>query len=629
VTLPLRVPGLLAGAAAAASAVALLDPQRPLLAVLGAALAGAAVLTAPRPRPTRLCFAAALGVAWALAAFVSPEFRSDSGAYFAHLRSPVFDRDLSYDNEWTHWGYPPPFRTPTGLARNMHSVGPAVLWSPFYLLAHLYVWLDLAPGTGLYPRDGFSLPYVRACALGTVAVALAGAWLLVRTLTRDHGPALAALAVGGVVLLSPILYYVFVVPSMAHGLCFGVAAALVWAWDRARHSPSRNAWILLGALCGLLTLIRWQAPVYALLVAPLAAHQLHRRTVRPAWLLGGAAAGLLAFTPQLLAWRVLYGTFLTFPQGEAYVDWRRSPHVLDTLLSADHGLFSWTPAMALGVFGLAVGLRRERLFHAGALLVFAATAWVNGGVSDWSGSDAYGARRFDLVVPLLAPGMAIVGGGLAAAAARAPLLVPAAAVLLMGLWNVGLVILFRQGRYSEMAPLERLAGDQGRLVRRGAEGLLGALAGARGRALAYKYFSSEYFYTGFNTSGTIDLWAADDRYLLRGWGNRSRRTLEPSYRWALPPEACVRLPLSQPFDIPITIAAWSPEPVQPQVMTVEANGRFVGSAHLGTEWTDVRVTVPARDLVPGENTLCLRFSNATRPERGPSVAACVSRIQLP
>jgi hypothetical protein len=418
------------------------------------------------------------------------------------------------------------------------------------------------------------------------------------------------------------------VPSMAHGLCFGVAAALLWAWDRARREPSRGAWIAIGALFGLLTLIRWQSAVYALLILPLAALGLRRRTVRLSWLAAAAGAALLAFTPQLLVWRVLYGAFVTNPQGEGYVDWR-SPHFADTLVSADHGLFAWTPALALGVLGLILGLRRDPLFHAGALAVFVATTWVNGGVSDWAGSDAYGARRFDLVIPLLAPGLALVCGGLAAAVARAPLLAPAAVILLAGLWNVGLVTHFRHGRYSEMAPLERLAADQGRLVRRGAERLLGAVAGARGRAWAYRYFSAEYFYTGFNTNGTIDLWAADDRYLVRGWGNRSRRTLEPSYRWALPPEACVRLPLSQPFDIPITIAAWSPEPVQPQVMTVEANGRFVGSAHLGTEWTDVRVTVPARDLVPGENTLCLRFSNATRPERGPSVAACVSRIQLP
>lgn len=591
-------------------------------------LVAATWIAASRPRPEWLGFACALALAWTIAGLSAPEFRSDSGAYFSHLRSAAFDHDLDYDDEWRHWGYPPPFRTPTGRARNMHSVGPAVLWSPFFLAAHVYVAADLAPGRGLYAADGYSLPYVRACALGTVAVALAGAWLLARTLARTRGTAVAVLGVAASVLLSPILYYVFVVPSMAHGPCYGVAAALLWAWDRARRAPSRGAWMVLGGLFGLLCLVRWQAAVYGLLLAPLAVEGLVRRTVRVSWLVAAAGCALLAFTPQLVVWRALYGTFLTLPQGEAYLDWR-SPHLWDTLISADHGLFSWTPAMAVGLAGLLVGLRRDPVFAGGALAVFAATTWVNGGVSDWAGSDAFGARRFDLVVPLLAPGLADAAAGLAAVASRRPLVLPVSAAVLLALWNAGLVAHFRRGLYPETAPLDRLAGDQGRLVRRTAERVLGAVAGARGRALAYRFFSGEYFYTGFNTSGTIDLWAADERYLLRGWGHRSRRTLDPSFRWALPPESCVRLPLSQPFDVPITISAWSPEPVQPQVMTVEANGVWVGAANLGTEWTDVRVTVPARVLVSGENALCLRFSNATHPEKGPSVAACVSRIQLP
>src|SRR6185436_2179427 len=122
-----------------------LDPQRPLALVAALAAGSAAWLASPRPRPRWLRFACALAIAWTIAAACAPEFRSDSGAYFAHLRSAPFDHDLDYDDEWQHWGYPPPFRTPTGRARNMHSVGPAILWSPFFLLAHLYVAADAAP----------------------------------------------------------------------------------------------------------------------------------------------------------------------------------------------------------------------------------------------------------------------------------------------------------------------------------------------------------------------------------------------------------------------------------------------------------------------------------------------------
>ena len=63
------------------------------------------------------------------------DLRADSVSSFAWLRSAYFDRDLDFANEWAHWGLLEPPRTETGLRRNVHSVGPALLWSPFYAAA--------------------------------------------------------------------------------------------------------------------------------------------------------------------------------------------------------------------------------------------------------------------------------------------------------------------------------------------------------------------------------------------------------------------------------------------------------------------------------------------------------------
>jgi hypothetical protein len=40
---------------------------------------------------------------------------------------------------WNTWGYMEMPVTATGHRFNQHTVGPALLWSPFFLLAHLYV----------------------------------------------------------------------------------------------------------------------------------------------------------------------------------------------------------------------------------------------------------------------------------------------------------------------------------------------------------------------------------------------------------------------------------------------------------------------------------------------------------
>jgi hypothetical protein len=554
---------------------------------------------------------------------LEPEFRADSVSYFVWLRSAYFDHDLDFANEWAHWGLPELPRTPTGLRRNVHPVGPALLWSPFYVGADLYV---AARRTS--PRDGYSLPYRRAAALGTLLAALVGAWLLARMLAPRVGPRTAVLAVTATVLGSPIVYYALVVPTMAHGPTFGAAAAFLWAWDRARRHPSLASWCVLGALLGLATLMRWQAATLALLIPPLAMGGPGGRRGRPSWVLAGAAAGLVVFSPQILAWRALYGRFLTIPQGEGFMDWS-SPHLLDVLVSADHGLLAWTPLMLLGLVGLLLGLREDAPLFGGALAVFLATAWVNGGAYDWAAGDAFGARRFDLVMPLLALGLAVFARSAAAVLRRRPMLGPAALLLLLVAWNLGFVALFQGGGYAGAAPLERLASDQARLLRERLQEVAGAVAGPRGRAFVYKALSAEYLYTRFNPGGTLSLGSIDDRELRGAWSSRRRKPGEPAFRWALAPESCVRVPLEAPFDLRVAITARAPQQVQPQVMTLASNGHAVASAHVGREWGESAFVVPAAALVPGENWLCLRFSREWPEEEGLRAAAAVSTIQLP
>jgi hypothetical protein len=617
-----RVAAVLLGSGLILAALAVLDPRWRLGAALGPLLvAGAAV-----PRRWRRAVtgpALILAFAFGAAAVVEPEFRADSVSYYAYLRSAVFDRDLDFANEWAHWGYPEPLRTPTGLRRNVQAIGPALLWSPFFVTAHAYVRLGRVLGSDRYEGDGYALPYRRSAALGTLVAMVAGASLLASALARGGGRTAAVLAVTTAVLASPVLYYAWVVPSMAHGAAFGACAAVVWAWDRARRVPSLTAWTALGALVGIAALMRWQAAVYVLMILALAAAGIRRGVVRWYWLGASAAAALAAFTPQLLVWKALYGRFLLVPQGAGFLDWT-SPHLLDALVSADHGFFSWTPVMLLGIAGLVTGLRRAPLLHGGALAVFLAAAWVNGGVADWAASDAFGARRFDLVVPLAAVGLLSLVGDATALVIRAPLAAPAAGLALLTAWNLGLVASFRHGRYPESAPLERVARDQAVSLRRACQAVLGTVAGARGRALAYKFFSAEYAYSG-NPSGAINLAEAGERWLLEGWGTRGQREGGPSYRWALYPRACVRIPLEEPFDMAVTVTLRAPRQAAGQVATLAVNGTAIGSAALDPGWKDVALLVPAQTLLPGENTLCLAFSTAAPGD----VAAAVSRIQLP
>jgi hypothetical protein len=498
------------------------------------------------------------------------------------------------------------------------------------LAAHLYVYLDHLYGRDFYALDGYSIPYRRSTSLGTVTIVVLGCFLLASTIARKRGPAIAALAVLGSLFASPVLYYTFYVPAMSHGVAFGLAASLLWAWERARREPSWSHWTLLGGLLGLLAACRWQAAVYGILVAFLAAEALARKRIRLTWLVSSAAAAVVAFTPQIVAWQVFFGRALLLPQGRGFLDFS-SAHWLDTLISADHGFFNWTPLMFVGFLGLILGIRDSPMLHGGGLLVLGLTSWVNGSVPafDWAAGDAFGARRYCEVVPLIAVGLAHLLELSSRALGRRPLLAPAAGIAALVLWNLGFVSHFRARKYPDAAPLERLARDQARLLQDSVENALGTVAGSGGRALAYKVFSAEYYYAGLNPSGTILLRFADERSLLRGWHTGSRRTARRSYRRALFPEACILVPLDSLFPLRVSVTARAPDGLVDQSIALAVNDRLVGSNLLGVDWQETPFLVPKENLIPGENALCLRFTRAVNEPGEPPVAALVEKIQLP
>jgi hypothetical protein len=102
---------------------------------------------------------------------INPSIRGDGNGYYAYVRSVVIDHDLCFENEYRR-GDPAFVRSsfssdgrlnldlqlPNGYVRNQWAVGPAVLWGPFFLVAHALVGLLNLLGAAI-PADGYSAPY--------------------------------------------------------------------------------------------------------------------------------------------------------------------------------------------------------------------------------------------------------------------------------------------------------------------------------------------------------------------------------------------------------------------------------------------------------------------------------------
>lgn len=384
---------------------------------------------------------------------------ADEIEYFAYLHSAVFDRDLDFENEYTHFyaqdpaglaGFKATFldrrEVLTGRPINFTPLGTALLWAPFYLLAHAGVVVARTLGASV-AADGFSPPYVMAVCYASWAYGMVALLLLHRALVRFGGFAEPApsWATAAVLWGTPLLYYVTLGPGFSHAVSLLVITLLVWLTLRFRGDELTFARAAaLGATGGLAALVREQDGLFLVVPALVVALDGWRERRVPAAVtrlvtMGVAAA--VVFVPQLLAYRAINGRF-----GPSHLVARKmsfaGPHVLSVLFDPGHGLFVWAPLLFLAAGGLvfaAVHARRGDPVPLALALGLLLQIWINGSVESWTQAGAFGSRRFVGATPLLAWGLTAL---LAAVLPRASRRAVAVGLLAFAWWNVSLMVQF-------------------------------------------------------------------------------------------------------------------------------------------------------------------------------------------
>ncbi len=364
---------------------------------------------------------AAFAVA-AIALTFKPVVEGDGIGYFSYLHSVWVDHDLNLADEYraafdahvTVNAEHLTTRTATGLLADFFPAGPALLASPFYLLA-----LAFHPDG----RPLFGPPFTIAFALASLFYGLLALALSYRVARAVGASGRAAvLGTAGVALATPFPYYLLLAPSYSHTFSAFAVGLFVLVWLQGSFRSSALGWFGLGVLGGLMGAVRFQdGPI-----AALAAFDARSSRWRALWFLPGLVLG---FLPQLVVDRVIFGSWL--PQRPAGQDLALLPgHYLDVLVSSYHGLFVWSPILLAAVLGAAFcGERRWRIAFGFAFLL---EVVLNGAAPDWWGGYAFGARRFLDLTPFFAAGLAL-------AAQRVGPRVAALGVSVLALWNALLV----------------------------------------------------------------------------------------------------------------------------------------------------------------------------------------------
>lgn len=343
----------------------------------------------------------------------------DAVHYYVYLRSIVFDGDVQFRNDYvalyglqggepdTEWIYTD---TATGHTRNLMSIGPAFVWAPLYLATTAAVWVADTLGAS-YPLDGLGRLFQATAGWSGQLAATAGALVAYLAAARLFGRRAAFWATLAVWLGSSAIYYTAISPAYSHAASMLTVSIFFYVWSSTRERQSARRYALVGAIGGLAALVRWQDAVF--LVAPVLeavwptsdkrdGRQLQRAATN---LLACGLASIAAFSPQLIVWWRLYGHPLLVPQGEGFMRWS-APALWQVLFSDFHGLFTWTPVLALAVAGFVWLVRRDRLVGFAAVVCFALSWYANAAVADWWAGEAFGARRFVSCFPIFVLGLA-------------------------------------------------------------------------------------------------------------------------------------------------------------------------------------------------------------------------------
>ena len=378
-------------------------------------------------------------------------YSSDEVEYFSYLRSIYFDRDVSFENEYQHFydrnvarseGFHETFlerATALGRRVNYATIGPAILWLPFYAVADVFT-----RATGMAEANGFTKPYIAAVAYGSACYAFLAVLLSIRAArvlgrqpdangepgpdtdaTRAHLPSLiAGLAVW---FGTPLLFYMYVAPPFSHACSAFTVALFLSVWLHVRREWRPRGALALGLCVALMTMVREQDAFLALgpaldfvlftargAVPQRALARGHRSDAAPSGrspgrqtlplysALAGVSGALLGYVPQLLAYTSLNG----YPGPAEHVSRKMSwyaPHALEVLASAQHGFFFWTPLAMLAIGGLlALSDRRMSLY---LLIMVASQVYVAGSVESWTVAGAFGQRRFVCLTAILVIGL--------------------------------------------------------------------------------------------------------------------------------------------------------------------------------------------------------------------------------
>ena len=290
----------------------------------------------------------------------------------------------------------------TGRRLNQYPIGVAVLAAPAYIAAHaLTLWMGM-------PADGFSFLYEHAAGLCGVAALGLGLAILRRVLLRSYPPAIVAATLLLIGLGTNLIHYAAWDPLYSHAYSFALISTLLYVIPLWYDAPSTRLSLLLGAVAGLVVLVRHPNALFLLLIPLFGLRRRREPAYEPVvaaarWRQAAIAviAGFAVIAPQLLLYKAITGRWLVSAYRDQSFDFT-NPEIAGVLFSVTKGLFFWSPVLLLVVPGLLAMRRAASAWRTPVAVVLAAHTYLVASWWDWQFGSSYGHRAFTDALGLMA-----------------------------------------------------------------------------------------------------------------------------------------------------------------------------------------------------------------------------------
>ncbi|MDX9883188.1 MAG: hypothetical protein RBS73_14090 [Prolixibacteraceae bacterium] len=298
---------------------------------------------------------------------------SDPEGYYQYL--PHF-----FLRDWQHFEHLP-WAIPYGEGKSISvfTCGVAILWSPFFVLAHfISVFFNL-------DADGYGNVYYGFVLIAALFYVYIGLVFLYKLITEEFGKMISLKTVALVFLGTNVFYYTLILGAgMSHAYSFALISAYIFYVHRYFQSPSYRNALFMAIPFALAVLIRPTNIISGFYFFFFGIKNMETLNLRfKFWTKNMKTIGIVALVglviaiPQMLYWYKVSGKPIVYSYGDYGFPYLASPKIGIVLFGKYNGWFLYTPLVLFAFWGLFATLRKGAYNNIAVLFIFVLAIYFN------------------------------------------------------------------------------------------------------------------------------------------------------------------------------------------------------------------------------------------------------------